>query len=228
MICIRHFLLFPDSSLLDLLCPQPIYWISLSFALYSVSWTPSFLLKRYVLTGIRDGPHEPFIADSVDFVVSQVICFLHNLMLISNLLLATSSVLQIFFVMRWQQFVFYHNLWGLVLFSVTMSFYFKMLIYILLMTVLFIYLLILLNNLYYSGWNPLKRRLGLQVDTDNWWCFSGTSSSFRFTHHYNGCMSSKSCWNLLNLCIMQIIPFWKSIAISAWYSLILAIQFPEK
>ncbi|KAL1333632.1 hypothetical protein HN51_062489 [Arachis hypogaea] len=36
------------------------------------SWTPSFLLKRYVLTGIRDGPHEPFIADSVDFVVSQV------------------------------------------------------------------------------------------------------------------------------------------------------------
>ena len=42
------------------------------YALYSVSWTPSFLLKRYVLTGIRDGPHEPFIADSVDFVVSQV------------------------------------------------------------------------------------------------------------------------------------------------------------
>ncbi|XVE65003.1 hypothetical protein DITRI_Ditri07aG0146800 [Diplodiscus trichospermus] len=37
-----------------------------------VGWTPSFLLKRYVLTGIRDGPHEPFIADSVDFVVSQV------------------------------------------------------------------------------------------------------------------------------------------------------------
>lgn len=37
-----------------------------------VSWTPSFLLKRYVLTGIPDGPHEPFIADSVDFVVSQV------------------------------------------------------------------------------------------------------------------------------------------------------------
>ncbi|KAL7165200.1 hypothetical protein ACSBR2_040974 [Camellia fascicularis] len=37
-----------------------------------VGWAPSFLLKRYVLTGIRDGPHEPFIADSVDFVVSQV------------------------------------------------------------------------------------------------------------------------------------------------------------
>lgn len=41
----------------------------------SVSWTPSFLLKRYVLTGIRDGPHEPFIADSVDFVVAQVNSF---------------------------------------------------------------------------------------------------------------------------------------------------------
>lgn len=37
-----------------------------------VSWTPSFLLKRYILTGIREGPHEPFIADSVDFVVGQV------------------------------------------------------------------------------------------------------------------------------------------------------------
>ncbi|KAI7994051.1 Maspardin [Camellia lanceoleosa] len=37
-----------------------------------VGWSPSFLLKRYVLTGIRDVPHEPFIADSVDFVVSQV------------------------------------------------------------------------------------------------------------------------------------------------------------
>ncbi|KAG9445418.1 hypothetical protein H6P81_016758 [Aristolochia fimbriata] len=37
-----------------------------------VSWTPSFLLKRYVLTGIPKGPHEPLIADSVDFVVSQV------------------------------------------------------------------------------------------------------------------------------------------------------------
>ncbi|KAL2489974.1 alpha/beta-hydrolase superfamily protein [Forsythia ovata] len=37
-----------------------------------VGWTPSFLLKRFVLTGIRDGPQEPFIADSVDFVVAQV------------------------------------------------------------------------------------------------------------------------------------------------------------
>ncbi|KAJ3684514.1 hypothetical protein LUZ61_013678 [Rhynchospora tenuis] len=37
-----------------------------------VNWAPSFMLKRYILTGIRDGPHEPFIADSVDFVVSQV------------------------------------------------------------------------------------------------------------------------------------------------------------
>ncbi|XP_038687121.1 uncharacterized protein LOC119986573 isoform X1 [Tripterygium wilfordii] len=38
-----------------------------------VSRTPSCLQKRYVLTGIRDGPpHEPFMADSVDFVVSQI------------------------------------------------------------------------------------------------------------------------------------------------------------
>ncbi|CAK9173153.1 unnamed protein product [Ilex paraguariensis] len=37
-----------------------------------VGWTPSFLLKRHVLTGIPNGPHEPFVADSVDFVVSQV------------------------------------------------------------------------------------------------------------------------------------------------------------
>lgn len=37
-----------------------------------VGWTPSFLLKRYILTGIRDGPQEPFIADSLDFVVGQV------------------------------------------------------------------------------------------------------------------------------------------------------------
>ncbi|KAL6573152.1 hypothetical protein OROMI_012768 [Orobanche minor] len=37
-----------------------------------VRWTPSFLLKRYVLTGIPNGPHEPFVADSVDFVVAQV------------------------------------------------------------------------------------------------------------------------------------------------------------
>ncbi|CAK7355773.1 unnamed protein product [Dovyalis caffra] len=33
----------------------------------AMPWAPV-----YVLTGIRDGPHEPFIADSVDFVVSQV------------------------------------------------------------------------------------------------------------------------------------------------------------
>lgn len=43
----------------------------------SVNWAPSFMLKRHILTGIHDGPHEPFIADSVDFVVSQV-----NVMLI--------------------------------------------------------------------------------------------------------------------------------------------------
>ncbi|XP_042376247.1 maspardin-like [Zingiber officinale] len=37
-----------------------------------VNWTPAFLLKRYFLSGIRDGSHEPFIADSIDFVVCQV------------------------------------------------------------------------------------------------------------------------------------------------------------
>lgn len=37
-----------------------------------VGFAPSFLLKRYILSGIRDVPQEPFIADSVDFVVSQV------------------------------------------------------------------------------------------------------------------------------------------------------------
>ncbi|XP_064935187.1 uncharacterized protein LOC135666621 isoform X4 [Musa acuminata AAA Group] len=49
-------------------------FLALVFAQHrpSVNWTPSFLLKRYILSGIRDGPHEPFIADSVDFVVAQV------------------------------------------------------------------------------------------------------------------------------------------------------------
>ncbi|XP_043718277.1 maspardin-like [Telopea speciosissima] len=37
-----------------------------------VSFAPSFLLKRHVLMGLQNGPHELFIADSVDFVVSQV------------------------------------------------------------------------------------------------------------------------------------------------------------
>lgn len=37
-----------------------------------VGWAPAFILKRHVLSGIRDSPQEPFIADSVDFVVSQV------------------------------------------------------------------------------------------------------------------------------------------------------------
>lgn len=37
-----------------------------------INWTPCFMLKRYILTGIQDGPHEPFIADSVDFVVNQI------------------------------------------------------------------------------------------------------------------------------------------------------------
>ncbi|CAN6438634.1 unnamed protein product [Victoria cruziana] len=38
----------------------------------SVNWIPTFLLKRHILMGIHDGPHEPFIADSVDFVVCQL------------------------------------------------------------------------------------------------------------------------------------------------------------
>ncbi|KAL2905788.1 Maspardin, partial [Bienertia sinuspersici] len=38
---------------------------------YTIS-APSFLWKRYVLTGIRDGPQEPFIANYVDFVLALV------------------------------------------------------------------------------------------------------------------------------------------------------------
>ncbi|XP_024378692.1 uncharacterized protein [Physcomitrium patens] len=37
-----------------------------------ISWTPEFILKRYILTGIRDDPQEPQIADSIDFVVGQL------------------------------------------------------------------------------------------------------------------------------------------------------------
>ncbi|XP_002992732.2 maspardin [Selaginella moellendorffii] len=36
-----------------------------------ISWTPEFMLKRYILSGIHEGPQEPLIADSIDFVVSQ-------------------------------------------------------------------------------------------------------------------------------------------------------------
>ena len=50
-------------------CQQAHHLILL---LFSLSWTPSFLLKRFILSGIRDGPQEPFIADSIDFVVGQV------------------------------------------------------------------------------------------------------------------------------------------------------------
>ncbi|KAF2313136.1 hypothetical protein GH714_009439 [Hevea brasiliensis] len=39
---------------------------------YVCQLDPCIFAEKYVLTGIRDGPHEPFIADSVDFVVSQV------------------------------------------------------------------------------------------------------------------------------------------------------------
>jgi hypothetical protein len=51
----------------------------------SISWTPEFVLKRYVLSGIQDAPQEPLIADSIDFVVNQEIlelytegCHLHS------------------------------------------------------------------------------------------------------------------------------------------------------
>ncbi|MCO5594830.1 hypothetical protein L7F22_048864 [Adiantum nelumboides] len=37
-----------------------------------ITWTPEFMLKRYILSGIRDGPQEPLIVDSIDFVVSQL------------------------------------------------------------------------------------------------------------------------------------------------------------
>ncbi|KAG6552681.1 hypothetical protein Mapa_005628 [Marchantia paleacea] len=37
-----------------------------------ITWTPEFVLKRYILSGIRDGPQEPLIADSIDFVVGQL------------------------------------------------------------------------------------------------------------------------------------------------------------
>ncbi|CAI5470913.1 unnamed protein product [Closterium sp. Yama58-4] len=35
-------------------------------------YAPDFVLKRLVLSGLRDGPHEPLIADSIDFVVSRL------------------------------------------------------------------------------------------------------------------------------------------------------------
>ncbi|CAI5954363.1 unnamed protein product [Closterium sp. NIES-64] len=35
-------------------------------------YSPDFVLKRLVLSGLRDGPHEPLIADSIDFVVSRL------------------------------------------------------------------------------------------------------------------------------------------------------------
>ncbi|MCO5559137.1 hypothetical protein L7F22_012729 [Adiantum nelumboides] len=37
-----------------------------------ITWTPEFMLKRYILSGIRDGPQEPLIVDSIDFVVGQL------------------------------------------------------------------------------------------------------------------------------------------------------------
>ncbi|KMZ63900.1 putative Maspardin [Zostera marina] len=38
----------------------------------SFSWSPLFLLKRYILSAMPKGAHEPFIADSIDFVVGQI------------------------------------------------------------------------------------------------------------------------------------------------------------
>eukprot|EP00252_Welwitschia_mirabilis_P012793 TRINITY_DN28300_c0_g1_i1.p1 TRINITY_DN28300_c0_g1~~TRINITY_DN28300_c0_g1_i1.p1 ORF type:complete len:388 (-),score=55.37 TRINITY_DN28300_c0_g1_i1:153-1316(-) len=37
-----------------------------------INWTPSFMLKRYILTGLPTQPQDPFIADAVDFVVTQL------------------------------------------------------------------------------------------------------------------------------------------------------------
>jgi len=37
-----------------------------------INWTPSFMLKRHILTGIPNEPQDPFISDAVDFVVNQL------------------------------------------------------------------------------------------------------------------------------------------------------------
>lgn len=37
-----------------------------------LQWTPEFVLKRHILSGIRDVPQDPSIADSIDFVVGQL------------------------------------------------------------------------------------------------------------------------------------------------------------
>ncbi|XP_057869455.1 uncharacterized protein LOC131076332 isoform X2 [Cryptomeria japonica] len=56
-----------SNSFLETRCfGEAMPWSSL------VNWTPCFMLKRYILIGIQAGPYEPFIADSVDFVVSQL------------------------------------------------------------------------------------------------------------------------------------------------------------
>jgi maspardin len=48
------------------------------------------------LTGIQDGPHEPFIADSVDFVVGQVVSrltLMHVILNISKLIIDLDAIL---------------------------------------------------------------------------------------------------------------------------------------
>ncbi|KAJ7537422.1 hypothetical protein O6H91_11G005300 [Diphasiastrum complanatum] len=56
-----------SNTFLDTRCfAAAMSWSSL------ITWTPEFMLKRYILSGIRDGPQEPLIADSIDFVVNQL------------------------------------------------------------------------------------------------------------------------------------------------------------
>uniref|UniRef100_A0A0D6R0I9 Maspardin n=2 Tax=Araucaria cunninghamii TaxID=56994 RepID=A0A0D6R0I9_ARACU len=55
-----------------------------------INWTPGFILKRHILTGLPNQPQEPFIADSIDFVVSQLET-LERDELASRLILKTSS-----------------------------------------------------------------------------------------------------------------------------------------
>ncbi|KAH9316379.1 hypothetical protein KI387_025006, partial [Taxus chinensis] len=55
-----------------------------------INWTPCFMLKRHILTGLPNEPQEPFIADSIDFVVNQLETLERN-ELASRLILKTSS-----------------------------------------------------------------------------------------------------------------------------------------
>lgn len=55
-----------------------------------IHWTPCFILKRHILTGLPKEPQEPFIADSIDFVVNQLET-LERDDLASRLILKTTS-----------------------------------------------------------------------------------------------------------------------------------------